>query len=175
MTFRDIFYNLRKPGPMLCRLYLDDTLEKGGFVFSRAHTNRASTMLLLALNVLQPRTRPEVPLVVKRGDLTIHDDGLASTASNTHRRTLSTQDHVWPGLMNLFSLELLQRYTIVQDTAYLWDNQPTETDARTSSSGWSNHPRNTNLGRRLNEFRRSGRSPGIEPSLLITGSSTRPS
>jgi len=75
---RDIFYNRRKPGPMLnVGLYLDDCpLEKGGVrILPGTHTQSVFMMLFRKFPMFfthRPDKR-EVPLIVKRGDLTIHD------------------------------------------------------------------------------------------------------
>jgi len=75
---RDIFYNRRKPGPMLnVGLYLDDCpLEKGGVrILPGTHTQSVAAMLLRKFPMFfthKPDPK-EVALVVKRGDLTIHD------------------------------------------------------------------------------------------------------
>ena len=75
---RDIFYNRRKPGPMLnVGLYLDDCpLEKGGVrILPGTHKQSVPAMLLRKFPMFfnhNPDPR-EVPLVVRRGDLTIHD------------------------------------------------------------------------------------------------------
>lgn len=75
---RDIFYNLRKPGVMLnVGLYLDDCpLEKGGVrILPGTHTQSVFMMLFRKFPMFFTHTPDpnEVPLVVKRGDLTIHD------------------------------------------------------------------------------------------------------
>lgn len=75
---RDIFYNLRKPGVMLnVGLYLDDCpLEKGGVrILPGTHTQSIFMMLFRKFPMFFTHTPDpkEVPLVVKRGDLTIHD------------------------------------------------------------------------------------------------------
>ena len=75
---RDIFYNRRKPGPMLnVGLYLDDCpLEKGGVrILPGTHKQSVPAMLLRKFPMFfnhKPDPR-EIPLVVRRGDLTIHD------------------------------------------------------------------------------------------------------
>ena len=75
---RDIFYNLRKPGVMLnVGLYLDDCpLEKGGVrILPGTHKQNVFMMLFRKFPMFFTHTPDprEVPLVVKRGDLTIHD------------------------------------------------------------------------------------------------------
>ena len=75
---RDIFYNLRKPGVMLnVGLYLDDCpLEKGGVrILPGTHTQNVFMMLFRKFPMFFTHTPDpkEIPLVVKRGDLTIHD------------------------------------------------------------------------------------------------------
>ncbi|MGC6509578.1 MAG: phytanoyl-CoA dioxygenase family protein [Myxococcota bacterium] len=75
---RDIFYNRRKPKPMLnVGLYLDDCpLEKGGVrIIPGTHKQSVFKMLFRKFPMFfnhKPDAR-EVPLVVNRGDLTIHD------------------------------------------------------------------------------------------------------
>ena len=75
---RDIFYNRRKPGPMLnVGLYLDDCpLEKGGVrIIPGTHHQSVFMMLFRKFPMFfthEPDHR-EVPLVVESGDLTIHD------------------------------------------------------------------------------------------------------
>ena len=72
---RDIFYNLRKPGVMLnVGLYLDDCpLEKGGVRIFGTH-KQSVFMMLSELPMFFTTPDPnEVPLIVKKGDLTIHD------------------------------------------------------------------------------------------------------
>ena len=75
---RDIFYNLRKPGVMLnVGLYLDDCpLEKGGVrILPGTHKQSVFKMLFRKFPMFFTHTPDpdEIPLVVKRGDLTIHD------------------------------------------------------------------------------------------------------
>ena len=75
---RDIFYNLRKPGVMLnVGLYLDDCpLEKGGVrILPGTHKQSVFMMLFRKFPMFFTHTPDprEVPLIVKRGDLTIHD------------------------------------------------------------------------------------------------------
>ena len=75
---RDLFYNRRKPGPMLnVGLYLDDCpLEKGGVrIIPGTHTQSVFMMLFRKFPMFfthKPDKR-EVPLIVRKGDLTIHD------------------------------------------------------------------------------------------------------
>ena len=75
---RDIFYNRRKPGLMLnVGLYLDDCpLEKGGVRIIPGTHNQSTFMMLFRKFPMFFTHKPdprEVPLVVERGDLTIHD------------------------------------------------------------------------------------------------------
>lgn len=75
---RDIFYNRKKPGVMLnVGLYLDDCpLEKGGVRILPGTHNQSTFMMLFRKFPMFFTHKPdpkEVPLVVERGDLTIHD------------------------------------------------------------------------------------------------------
>ncbi len=75
---RDLFYNRTLPKPMLnVGLYLDDCpLEKGGVrLLPGTHTQGVWQMLFRKFPMfLTHRPDPaEVPLIVERGDLTIHD------------------------------------------------------------------------------------------------------
>ena len=75
---RDIFYNFRIPSVMLnVGLYLDDCpLEKGGVrILPGTHKQNVFMMLFRKFPMFFTHTPDpkEVPLVVRRGDLTIHD------------------------------------------------------------------------------------------------------
>ena len=75
---RDIFYNHRLPKPMLnVGLYLDDCpLEKGGVrILPGTHKQGLFQMLFkkFPMFCIHKADKRELPLVVKKGDLTIHD------------------------------------------------------------------------------------------------------
>ena len=97
---RDLFYNRRKPGVMLnVGLYLDDCpLEKGGVRILPGTHNQSTFMMLFRKFPMFFTHKPdprEVPLIVERGDLTIHDgrawhrtERASLTGEASRRRTM---------------------------------------------------------------------------------------